>query len=180
MLQTAEILPYHRKTLRRSVAVECEVLAPIFDAPAEFRATDLSEDGLWLEAMLPLEVGEQITLRFQPPRGVDPFVLTGVVRRVGIHRRAGEAGQNGMGIEFTAMTRLERALLRSLLQNTPPALPKKRAGGRRQRRPTHATEMVWIDELLTFDDLDGRPIVSDLIDVDALFDEPRASRAPVH
>lgn len=75
------------------------------------RATDVSEDGLWIETDLLLEVGSEVTLSFYPPDWDAPLFVAGRVQRVEIERSASRSTSIGMGIAFDALRTDERRQL---------------------------------------------------------------------
>lgn len=116
-----------RSTLRRGVQLPIRLASDYWDGAIPFLARDLSSRGVFIETALPLEAGEEVALRFTPPGFRYPVDLRGEVRRVSFRRRAGEAGDSGMGVEFKYLSRELRELLEGALQGIPPRLPKMRS-----------------------------------------------------
>ena len=75
------------------------------------RVTDVSEDGLWIQTDLLLEVGSTVALTFFPPDWEEPLYVAGRVQRVEIQPRRGDGNAVGMGIAFEALRRDERRRL---------------------------------------------------------------------
>lgn len=151
MLEPVDIVENSRRALRRAVSLECEVLSEIWDEPVAHRATNVSEYGAWLESALPLDPGDEVVLSFTPPRMAQPYLVTGLVRRVELHRRNGEHDRSGMAIEFVDLPSHCEAALRATLIGFPPPLPRELYVPRLRR------DFVWVETLLTFEEeLDDR------------------------
>jgi hypothetical protein len=73
--------------------------------------TDVSEEGLWIQTDLLLEIGNEVTLTFYPPDWEEPLYVAGRVQRVELQRRQGDGSAVGMGIEFEALRTDERRRL---------------------------------------------------------------------
>lgn len=116
-----------RRSLRRAVRVETDVVSDLWDGPVPLLATDLSLHGLWLESELPLEPGAELLVTLVPPRwqGDEPFVALAEVARVGLFRRQREARPSGMGLTFLDFERTHEQKLRAALRGLPPPLPKR-------------------------------------------------------
>lgn len=100
-----------RQAVRRLIDLECGVFSDIWGEAITHRVTDVSEDGLWIETDLLLEVGSEVTLRFYPPDWEEPLYVAGRVQRVELERSAKQATSIGMGIEFDALRTDERRQL---------------------------------------------------------------------
>ena len=75
------------------------------------RVTDVSEEGLWVQTDLLLEVGSEVTLTLHPPDSEEPLHVAGRVRRVVLRPRPSDTNAVGMGIEFEAMRAEDRRRL---------------------------------------------------------------------
>jgi hypothetical protein len=124
MLATTNLPPYKRRSLRRAVSIDCEIESDLWEGHAPFRATDISDDGLWLRTGLPLECGEQLLVSFAPPRWPKqrPLVAMASVVRVGLPRRRSDAAESGMALQFFDLEPDEQQLLRVALRGLPPPL----------------------------------------------------------
>jgi hypothetical protein len=143
MLQSVEVLPGTRRSLRRAVHFNCDVVAEAWDEAVPHVATDLSLHGLWLPTAFPLPIGTEVAVSFTPPRWRRSREVYAFARvRRAIAGRTGEA--SGMGLELIDLRSRERAELELALRGLPPPL---RRGGRRTRH-----ELVWIDRLLTWEE----------------------------
>lgn len=118
--------PEARHTVRRRVSLECAVLADLWDEPLPHQVTDLSEDGLWIETDLPLEVGTEVTVAVTPPDWNEPLYASGEVRRVNLSRRSDDPRSAGMGIAFEALRPDDRKRLGNSLRGLAPMQPLKR------------------------------------------------------
>lgn len=117
--------PSRRSSLRRAVRLETDVLCDIWDTRVPLLATDLSDEGLWLQSQLPLEVGEQLIVSFRPPRwqGQEPITALAEVARVGMYRRRPDRASSGMGLRFVELDDTLSVALRESLRGLPPPLP---------------------------------------------------------
>lgn len=101
-----------RRSMRRLVDLECEVFCELWGESIVHRVTDLSEDGLWIETALLLEVGTEVTLSFYPPDWDEPLCVAGRVERVTLRSRSPQGTRSvGMGIGFEALRNDERRRL---------------------------------------------------------------------
>ncbi|MCZ6805897.1 MAG: PilZ domain-containing protein [Deltaproteobacteria bacterium] len=100
-----------RRAVRRLIALECGVFSDVWGEAIMHRVTDVSEDGLWIETDLLLEVGSDVTLTFYPPDWEEPLHVAGRVQRVGLERGTHESTSIGMGIAFEALRINERRQL---------------------------------------------------------------------
>jgi len=104
-----------RGAVRRLVDLECAVYSELWGEAISHRVTDVSEDGLWIQTDLLLEIGTEVALTFYPPDWEEPLYVAGRVERVELQRRAGEESRVGMGVEFEALRADERRrLMRSM------------------------------------------------------------------
>lgn len=148
MLQVVEILPDARRSLRRAVEVEAELIAAPWDAPRPHRILDLSPEGMRVAAGTRLPEDEPILVTFTPPG----WWLLGEVSlwaRVARAEPRSQARPATMGLEFLQLPRGLRDQLGRTLVGRPPPLPSA--------PPKPATELVWVDVLLTYtEDLGDR------------------------
>jgi Tfp pilus assembly protein PilZ len=100
-----------RRAVRRLVDLECAVYSELWGEAIAHRATDVSEEGLWIQTDLLLEIGTEVTLTFDPPDWEEPLYVAGRVQRVEFHPRPGNGSAVGMGIEFEALRTDERRRL---------------------------------------------------------------------
>lgn len=105
--------------VRRAIELECAVYSELWGEAIEHRATDLSEDGLWIQTELLLEVGSEVTLTFRPPDWEEPLYVAGRVQRVELQQRPGGESAVGMGIEFDALRTDERRRLTRSMRGLP-------------------------------------------------------------
>jgi hypothetical protein len=136
-----------RRSLRRSVRLETDVMSELWDGAVPLLATDLSLQGLWLESDLPLHVGSELAVSFVPPRWphAAPFCARARVARVALARRRLDASGPGLDVRAEQAARLAEAL-----RGVPPPLPRLLATRSRVRRAT-LTELELEDgRLLAF------------------------------
>jgi type IV pilus assembly protein PilZ len=72
---------------------------------------NISEMGIFVQTLEPLEVGTRLTLRFAPPGHQEPFVLKGVVQWVNPVRPLSPSPNPGMGVRFVDLTLEQRERL---------------------------------------------------------------------
>lgn len=97
--------------MRRLVELECEVYCELWGEAIAHRVTDVSEDGLWIQSDLLLEIGSEVALTFYPPDWDEPLWVAGRVQRVQFGGRREQGGPVGMGIGFEALRSDERRRL---------------------------------------------------------------------
>jgi len=147
MLESMDVLPGARRSLRRAAHVSCDVVSTFWDEPVSHIATDLSEHGIWVQTLFPLAVGEHLFVCFAPPRWRQgrEVLVSAAVRRVELCRRTSDPGSSGMGLEFLDLTDAERDQLRESLAGMPPPLRPRGAPGAKR-------DLVWVDRLLTWEE----------------------------
>jgi type IV pilus assembly protein PilZ len=72
---------------------------------------NISEMGIFVQTLEPLEVGTRLTLTFAPPGHQEPFVLRGVVQWVNPVRALSPSPNPGMGVRFVDLTLEQRERL---------------------------------------------------------------------
>ena len=149
MLQSVEIFPNARQTLRRSVAhLESEVIASCWDVPRKHRVLDLSERGMRIASGTRLRRGENVVLSFTPPGWWLHGELT-VFAEVKRETRRAAGVPATMGLEFLDLPRGAGLELQHCLRGFPPPLPSADVKTR--------SELVWVDVLVTYtEDLGDR------------------------
>jgi len=100
-----------RRAVRRLVDLECGVYSELWGEAISHRVTDVSEEGLWIQTDLLLEIGTEVTLSFYPPDWEEPLYVAGRVQRIELQRKPGEGSAVGMGVEFEALRTDERRRL---------------------------------------------------------------------
>lgn len=100
-----------RRAVRRLVDLECDVYSELWGEAITHRASDVSEEGLWIQTDLLLEIGSEVTLTFYPPDWEEPLYVAGRVQRVELQSKPGDGSAVGMGIEFEALRIDERRRL---------------------------------------------------------------------
>ncbi len=149
MLEPVEVLPpQRRRTLRRAVQLDCDVISELWDEPIPHVVTDLSPEGAWVETPFPLEVGSQMLVSFTPPRWRPDrsLVCLADVRQVRLGRRSSDPCGAGMGLEFRGLSPRQGDELRATLRGLPPPLPPGAAPHRSRRE---LIELVWVDGIVS-------------------------------
>ena len=139
MLQSVEILPSHRATLRRSVKLGCELTSKLH-GPRRETLVDLSPRGARVVSDIPVARGEHVLVSFADDR---------LGRRVETLARVAHVAREifekpSIGLEFVDLDQTVREGLRARLRNVPPPLPPRRARAER--------ELVWVDLLVTWEE----------------------------
>lgn len=129
MERAAEREAGRRHSLRRAVRLEAAVMADTWDGTVPLLATNLSDDGLWLESDLPLDIGTEVLVSIAPPRWPvnESLTVLAEVTRVGMFRRRRERRMSGMGLRFIDLPHDAADLLAVALRGLPPPLPKPSA-----------------------------------------------------
>lgn len=115
-----------RRSVRRAVNVECNLESESWDGIVVLPATDLSNEGLWLESPYALDEGQEVVVSFPLPGDGEPGRVWAIaeVARVGLWRRRGDDERPpGMGLAFTYFSEDDRSRLRTALAGLPPPLP---------------------------------------------------------
>jgi hypothetical protein len=117
-----------RRSLRRAVQLEVDVMCDLWHGAVPLVATNLSLHGAWLEADLALSLGDELRLAFDPPRwsGLPRLQTAATVTRVSLLRRRRDAGRPGMGLCFGELSATTRRCLDHALRGLPPPLPSVR------------------------------------------------------
>lgn len=149
MLQLVEIYRSDRRTLRRGVEMNVEVIASAWDLPRKHRILDMSDRGLRVASGTRLPVGEDVVVSFTPPGWwiFGELTLFARVRRE--TQRLGDGRPATMGMEFIDLPKGLRIELKHSLRGLPPVVP---SGPRPVRR-----ELAWVDVSMMFtEDLGDR------------------------
>jgi len=89
--------------------------------PAADQAEDISLTGLFVRCQEPYTVGTVVRLQLDIPGCGAPLDAHGCVVRVG----SGGSGHTGMGIMFTSLTGVSRAMIERVILAATPEQPKK-------------------------------------------------------
>jgi hypothetical protein len=113
-----------RRSVRRYVRLECEVVRERGFKLLGRRALDVSTTGLRVAAMDHALTGEPVVLAFRAP-GTDSWIdAEGTVARV-VHGRRGYDFGPSIAVDFAGLPEELRALLRRQLSKFPPAAAKR-------------------------------------------------------
>ncbi len=122
-----------RQTPRHAVDIPCEIITPTAESPTLSWATDMSADGLWLDATHELALGDELVVCFQP--GIfwraHELMVFATVTRTSPGARDDDDGP-GRGLAFLDLGTSERWALRSWLRPRPEKAPSRR----RRARPS--------------------------------------------
>src|SRR4051794_1694234 len=98
-------LPASERRVAERIEVTWAVDCAAEDTFLYANITDISEFGVFVRTTEPLEVGTQLTLKFQPPGAREPFVMLGQVQWVNLLKVLSHNPNPGMGIRFLDLTR---------------------------------------------------------------------------
>ncbi|HEX5657521.1 MAG TPA: PilZ domain-containing protein [Polyangiales bacterium] len=107
--------------MRRAVAFECAVQSELWDDVVQLPASNLSEEGMWIESPIGLEPGEPLILSFTPPGTHDKVWAAAKVVRRSRHQER----EQGIALVFTYCSEPHREVLARALYGQPPRLPKR-------------------------------------------------------
>jgi hypothetical protein len=113
-----------RRSIRRAVRLECQVVREHDFKLVARQAVDLSPDGMLVVADCPVLTGEDVIITFRAPISRLWFDSIGTVARVEHGRRPGDRG-NCLGIKFDLTEQFYRTLLSVNMRNVPPPLPRR-------------------------------------------------------
>lgn len=89
------------------------------------RILDLSEAGMLVAPLAPVQIGEDVVVTFMAPFSRIWIDAEAVVTRLAHGRRRSDR-ELGVGLMFTSIDQVSRALLRDRLKGLPPPLPSRR------------------------------------------------------
>lgn len=139
-----------RRSVRRALSLDCRLESDSWDGEVVLAATDVSDEGLWVETPCVLARGEELVVSFPLPSDPGERVWAiAEVARVGMWRRRQDPYAPGMGLVFTYCSDEDRSRLRAALRGRPPRLPKA-------RRPPPLPQRAGVSAL---DESDGLPAV---------------------
>jgi hypothetical protein len=118
-----------RRSIRRAVRLECEVVREHDFKLIASRAVDLSPDGMLVLADTSVLTGEDVVISFRTPSSNHWFDACGTVARVVHGRRPGDFGPC-IGIQFDPADEtndVDRIVLAQKLRVLPPPLPRRAA-----------------------------------------------------
>jgi hypothetical protein len=117
----------NRRSLRRAVQLEADVMSDLWDGAVPLTVTNLSLHGAWLDSELSLDVGDELSLTFTPPYwqtlGLPMLRARATVARVSLRRRRCDSASAGMGLRFTGLSAVAQRNLDEVLRGLPPPLP---------------------------------------------------------
>jgi PilZ domain len=115
-----------RRSLRRAVRVDCQVVRERDLRLLGDWALDLSPDGMLVVTRDVVLTGEEVIVSFSIPRTRVIVDAVATVARVVHGRRPSDRHRRALGIAFDAIEPDVERLLRASLRHTPPPLPSRR------------------------------------------------------
>jgi hypothetical protein len=115
-----------RRTLRRAVRVDCQVVRERDFKLLGDWALDLSPDGILVVTRDVVLTGEEVIVSFPIPHTRVIVDTSATVARVVHGRRPTDRHRRALGISFDAIEPEERRLLRASLRHIPPPLPSRK------------------------------------------------------
>ncbi len=113
-----------RRSVRRGVRTECQVVADEGFRLLGIRTLDLSEDGMLLHSSADVALGETVYVAVKAPHTVEWVDAEAEVVRLVRGRRDTDAAC-GIGLRFVHMDALDRAILAGSLVRLPPPVPAR-------------------------------------------------------
>ena len=113
-----------RKSVRRHVRIDCQVVRESDFALVGHRTLDLSPDGMHVRLSDDVLVGEKMLVSFQATQLGLWFDTQAEVMRIIRGRRPEDEGR-AFGVKFTNMDSVSRLILRGHLRRVPPPLPQR-------------------------------------------------------
>jgi len=117
----------NRRSLRRALNIDCRIESDSWDGEVVLPATDISNEGLWVETPCVMARGEELVVSFALPNAPGERVWAiAEVARVGMWRRRQDPYPPGMGLMFTYCSEEDKTRLSASLRGRPPRLPPVR------------------------------------------------------
>jgi hypothetical protein len=113
-----------RRSVRRSLHVECRVVSERDSRVVARRSVDLSPQGMLVVTDFPILTGEPLWVIFRLPQSDAWMGADATVARVVHGRRPGDAG-HCIGVEFDSLDEGAARYLRHALRGVPPPLPMR-------------------------------------------------------
>ena len=115
-----------RRTVRRAVRVDCQVVRERDFKLLGDWALDLSPDGILVVTRDVVLTGEEVIVSFPIPRTRVIVDAVATVARVVHGRRPTDRHRRALGISFDGIEPEHRRLLRASLRHIPPPLPSRK------------------------------------------------------
>ena len=113
-----------RKSIRRHVRIDCEVVRESDFALVGHRTLDLSPDGMLVRQADDVSVGDKMLVSFQATQLGLWFDMQAEVTRIIRGRRPEDEGR-AFGLKFLDLAPVSRLILRGHLRRVPPPLPQR-------------------------------------------------------
>jgi hypothetical protein len=114
-----------RRSIRRAVQVDCQVVRERDFKLLGNWALDLSPEGMLVVTNLVVLTGEEVIVSFPIPRTRVIVDASATVARVIHGRRPSDRRRRALGIQFEPLPPEHRSLLRAHLRRIPPPLPSR-------------------------------------------------------
>lgn len=114
-----------RTSLRRRVRLNCQVVSEDAFSLLARECVDLSLRGMAVRAVIPAQIGTKLLVSFRAPGTSYVCDVEGSVARIAWGRRREDRSLT-LGIAFTGLDPLTRAVLGARLQGVPPPIPQRR------------------------------------------------------
>lgn len=118
------VMKSHRRTVRRTVRLACQVVSEDAFRLVGRRALDLSPAGMLLESDTDAQIGDELLVSFRAPQSGLFIDTTARVVRIVAGRRPGDHGRC-LGLRFEQLTPLLQGVLGESLAGLPPPLPQR-------------------------------------------------------
>jgi hypothetical protein len=127
-----------RRSIRRSVQLDCQLVATHSDEPLDYCASDLSQHGVWIHTREPIRTGSEVVVCLTPNNGWHhgELLVFAEVARVSTSRQKELAPGVGMGLEFVDLTPTESRRLGEWLRSQRSPVP-------RRKRPVRKKQPTW-------------------------------------
>jgi len=114
-----------RRSPRRALHIDCRLECDYWEGALVLQASDVSDEGLWIDTPYALQPGEELVVSFPLPG--DPAAervwAIAEVARVGMWRRRRDEYPAGMALVFTYCSQEDLNRLANSLYGRPPRLP---------------------------------------------------------
>lgn len=118
------VLASDRRSDRRAVRLQCELVRERDFKHVGSRVIDLSMHGMLVETDARVLTGEPVIVSFRAPKSETWIDAEGTVARV-VHARRGNGDKRGLGISLESLDAHAKAALLSGLRRVPPVRAKR-------------------------------------------------------
>lgn len=118
------VMKTHRRIVRRSVRLACQVVSEDAFRLVGRRALDLSPAGMLVESDEDVDLGDELLVSFRSPQSGLYIDTSARIVRVIAGRRPGDHGRC-LGLRFDGLDPLMRRMLSASLAGLPPPVPQR-------------------------------------------------------